>query len=331
MTATHHAVIYMMAGTLAGSTFPLLLHLTGVTQQPLLVSAAWKAGSTLGLGAFVWWRVARVPFNASPGARWRLTLAGSASPLALMLACAGEMDVVLFGLAVQRVDTAVATAAYQSWPAMLAAGLALWRGSGHSPFRASHRVAWLAFGLASCGVALLAAAQSRVDTMLGAWTQLLGLAIALMLAAAVASEVFATLRAGAQARQRYGLQGVAGETLALDVALAITAVAVGLGAVLSAVAGWAVGERIAVGSAIVLVVTGASMGTLIRTAVRAGNNVATRTAMINIIPYSGPALAVTWLIWAGVTDASVTGYLGLGVAAIVAGNITAAWSARRRG
>ena len=331
MTPTHRAVIYMLAGTLAGSTFPLLLHLAGVTQLPLMVSATWKTGSALGLSALVGLRVMRGPHNASPSTRWRLILAGAASPLALIFACAGEMDVVLFGLAVQRVDTAVATAVYQSWPAMLAAGLGLWRAPNHSPFRASHRGAWLAFGLASCGVALLAAAQARVDTMLAAGTQLLGLAIALTLAAAVAGEVFATLRAGAQARLRHGLHGAAGEALALDVALTITAVAVGLGAVGSATGGWVAGERIAIVPAIVLIVAGASMGTLIRTAVRAGNNVASRTAMINIIPYSGPALAVTWLIWAGVTDTSVTGYMGAGIVAIVAGNITAAWAARRRG
>ena len=58
--------------------------------------------------------------------------------------------------------------------------------------------------------------------------------------------------------------------------------------------------------------------TLRRATVRSGNamvrsgNAMVRSALINIIPYCGPALAVIWLLAAGVADADAGAYLAAG-------------------
>ena len=297
--------------------FPLILLLSGVERHPLMIAAAWKGGSAIGLAVFVWRRYGDL--LADP--RWRGAVRARTGWRTWLIAGGGELDVVLFGVAVGHADPVIVATVYQSWPACLAGGLSWWSRRSGRYGRSGARV-WVAFVIASVGLGLLAMAQAVTHVDTGWERQSFGFVIALILAAAVGAEVLVTIRCGVAVRATTGHMGQAGRRVEVAASLFVTLIVLAVAACGLLVAGVAAGEAVPLSTAGAIFAAGATVGTVTRVGLRTGN-LAARSVAVNLIPYGAPVLAACWLLLAGAASVNRLDLLGAGIAAIVAANVLA--------
>ena len=314
------ALAYMLAGTLAASVVPLIWDLAGAAEHPFALSLAWKLGGAAGLAVLLAGRFQRLLRSSE----WRQLVARTAWPWMLIAACAGEMDIVLFGLATRGSDVAVVTSIYQLWPLALAAGLAC-HFRRERRFDQTPRSTWPAAALAACGLLAVGAAQATAGSGGGVPAQVMGCVAGGLLACAVGGEVLVTLTAGARVAHGASpalVQQSSRRDIELCTALTITLAAILVG-VLPSTAGIAfTGQSLAAPEALLVAITGFALGTLIRVAMRAAN-LRSRSVAVNLIPQATPALAVGWLLLFDRADVTRPEYLVAGAVAIAIANMLA--------
>jgi len=172
-------VIVLVAASLFGTLGPLsnFAYDAGMEPVPFI---AWRAAlGTIGIGAFVAWRLAR---GGERLASLRDLRTPERAALAVACACAAALNLAMF-VAFDRITVALALLCFYTYPAMVA-GVDIAFGR-----EVLDRTKWIALGLALGG--MVAVVISQLDPVAG--VKLDGIGVALALVAAVCQTIFMTV------------------------------------------------------------------------------------------------------------------------------------------